>query len=287
MTRKGYKVLQAVRDQGMASLIDLVVVGRDKNISRDYAEEIIKLCMEANIKWMERGDDYSIRSVYAIAISWRWMLDIPQAQSRLIIFHDSLLPKYRGFAPLVNQLIQGEMTLGASVLFAHQEYDKGNIIDQEKVGISYPITIDQAISRISQVYQKLIYRILIQIKEGKTLYSAPQIESEATYSLWRDEEDYRIDWTQNAEEIKRFIDAVGYPYRGASSCIGDKKVRIIEAELEKDIRVVNRDCGKVIFMREEMPVIVCGKGLLKISKGHYEESKESFLPLKKFRTRFS
>ncbi|MEM8886588.1 MAG: formyltransferase family protein [Bacteroidota bacterium] len=287
MTQKGFGVLQSIRDQGMTSLIDVVVVGRDKNTLEDSAEEIIELCEKAKIKWVERTDAYTISSTYAIAISWRWLLNIPQEQSQLIIFHDSLLPKYRGFAPLVNQLIQGERTIGASALFADQTYDTGDIIDQEKVEISYPLTIKQAISHVSIAYQTLIHRILIQIKEGKTLHSTSQIESEATYSLWRNEEDYQIDWTQDAEKIKRFIDAVGFPYKGASSWIGDTKVRILEAETEEDVEVVNRDCGKVIFMRDKKPVVVCGKGLLKITNGHYEESKRPLLPMKKFRIRFT
>jgi methionyl-tRNA formyltransferase len=55
-----------------------------------------------------------ICSDFNIAISWRWMLKV----SNLIVIHDSLLPKYRGFSPLVNMLINGEDTLGVTVLFA-------------------------------------------------------------------------------------------------------------------------------------------------------------------------
>ena len=59
--------------------------------------------------------------------------------------------------------------------------------------------------------------------------SKPQEEEKATYSLWRNEDDYLIDWNNTSKQIKRFIDAVGSPYKSASSYINNKKVRIIAA----------------------------------------------------------
>jgi methionyl-tRNA formyltransferase len=50
--------------------------------------------------------------------------------------------------------------------------------------------------------------------------SAPQADDFATYSIWRDEADYEIDWSSDAQAIQRFINAVGYPYAGARTTVG-------------------------------------------------------------------
>lgn len=115
---------------------------------------------------------------------------------------------------------------------------------------------------------------------------AEQDESKASYSLWRNEDDYQIDWSLSAETISRSIDALGFPYRGASAWDGDQKCRILEAEEVDDVLLENRVPGRVIFMEEGCPVVVCGKGLIKLKKMVDDTSGEDLLPLKRFRTHF-
>jgi len=92
----------------------------------------------------------------------------------------------------------------------------------------------------------------------------PQNETEVTYWLWRDEEDYRIDWSSDAAQIQRFIDSVGNPYKGASAFMGEHTVRILDAVVEPDIQIEVRQSGKIVFMREGSPIVVCGRGLLRV-----------------------
>ena len=116
--------------------------------------------------------------------------------------------------------------------------------------------------------------------------SVQQDESEATYSLWLDESDYQIDWNWDSSHIRRFIDATGYPYKGAFTYISGSKVRVFTAEEEDDVEIENRIPGKVIFCRNGEPTIVCGTGLLKLKNAVFEDTMEDVLPLHKFRTRF-
>jgi len=126
-----------------------------------------------------------------------------------------------------------------------------------------------------------------RIHAGVKLTGTPQNEAEATYSLWRDEEDYRIDWSTDPDRIKRFIDSVGNPYKGASAYMGEHRVRVLDALVEPDIQIEARQPGKVVFMREGCPVVVCGRGLLRITDLRDDTSERSLLPLKKLRTRFN
>lgn len=286
MTQKGYEVLKAILENNVHKYISEVIVGRDRNIENDFAEEIILLCQQSKIRYFERNEDFEVLSNYSIAISWRWL--IQENNSKLIILHDSLLPKYRGFAPLVNMLINGEPEIGVSAIFASREYDRGDIIQQSSIKINYPIKISDAITLVSEIYIKLVMNIFRKISCDEELHAIKQNEEQASYSLWRDEHDYLIDWSKNANDILRFIDAVSSPYKGAATYInGKQKIRILEAEIENDVKIVNRDTGKVIFVKDKFPIIVCGSGLLKLKKAINDKTTESVIPFKNFRIRLT
>lgn len=284
MSEKGLKVLESVIENNLFHLIDKVVINTDKSVINDYSDDLKKLCEENNLKCCFLYDLTTIESQYSIAISWRWL--IKESNSKLIVLHDSLLPKYRGFSPLVNSLINGEKYIGVTALFASKEYDKGPIIYQEKREIEYPITIKEAIEHISLLYSELVLKILKTLSSNLTLNSQEQNEKMASYSLWRDENDYCISWEKSAEYISRFVDAVGFPYKGSKTKINGKIVIIYRVSIVEDLVVENRDVGKIIFFMDEKPVVVCGSGLIKIEEAIFEETGESIFPLKKFRIRF-
>lgn len=285
MTKKGFKVLSSIISNGYTNYISQVIIGRDANVNNDFSNEIANLCITNNIKYYDRKNDFVINSEYSLAVSWRWI--IPINNSKLIILHDSLLPKYRGFAPLVNMLINGERLIGVSAIFAEKEYDKGDIILQSNTNIDYPITISEAIELITKIYVNLINSLFKKIINKNVLKAAPQNHSKATYSLWRGEEDYKINWSQSAEQILNFINAVSTPYKGAFSLINNLKVRILSAEIVPDVIIENRDVGKVIFVKNKFPIVVCGRGLLKLKNIVDDHSYKSMLPLKDFRTRLT
>lgn len=284
MTYKGYKVLEHLVQQNLHHILDSVIIGEDKATENDYSDEIIALCKKHAIKFFRRKESYTITSKYSLAISWRWL--IPTENTELIVLHDSLLPKYRGFAPLVNQLINGEKTIGLTAIKASDQYDRGPIIMQQSVAIQYPIKINDAIEVISDLYSSITADIFRTVANESKLVFIPQDESQATYSLWRDEDDYRIDWTQDSSCIIRFIHAVGYPYLGASTLFEDKKIRVYDVELHPDVHIVNRDSGKIIFFDSDRPVVVCGTGLIKILDARFDDTGASIFPLNKFRVRF-
>ncbi len=281
MTKKGYEVLKTLIHNNLQDKISEVIVGFDKNIDNDFSTEITNLCLINNIPVFLRSDNFNITAPYSISVSWRWL--IPTSKSKLIVLHDSLLPKYRGFAPLVNMLINKENKIGVTAIFASKEYDKGPIICQSHTKIEYPIKISEAIDLITKNYSELVLKIL---NSDKPIKAVPQNEALATYSLWRDEEDYAINWKSDSESILRHINAVSTPYKGATTYLEEKKIRILDAQIVKDVFIENRDVGKLIFKTEKFPVIVCQKGLLMLTKVVDDETGENLLPFKNFRLRF-
>lgn len=282
MSRKGLSIVEYLSTSSYFSLIDTVVIGQDPHVQNDYSEEIIHLLKKLNIKYTLDRTYFDEKVNYNLAVSWRWILP---SDNNLIVFHDSLLPKYRGFAPLVNMLINGEEKIGVTALFASEEYDKGPIISQAETKINYPLKIEEAIDKTLPLYQKLLGDILEELSKGNILKSQDQLEEEASYSLWREEEDYQIHWEESAEKIQRLVNAVGFPYKGALTNTKEGTFRIHDVSLVPDQKIENRDSGKIIFLKNGKPTVVCGKGLIQINSMTDANGQEQ-IPWSKFRTRF-
>jgi len=109
MNEKGYFTLKNFIEKFGFENIDYIVSAKDTNIKKDYFKEIEALAKKYTIDFFDRLKlDATIENKfngYKFVIGWRWII---KDDSNLIVFHDSLLPKYRGAAPLVNSLISNE-----------------------------------------------------------------------------------------------------------------------------------------------------------------------------------
>lgn len=286
MGQKGLAVLRAVADRFGTGLITEVVTARDRGVVKDYYVEIMKECEGNNIRCLTRKK-HAGHSDWALAVGWRWML----SSHNLIVMHDSLLPKYRGFAPLPNMLINHEPYIGVTSLLAGDgSYDTGPVIEQFKVPVSYPIKIQAAIDIVSEMYEQAAVSAVDKVLSGSL--SAQEQCGQATYSLWRDDEDYIIDWSQDAQHIAQHVDAVGHPYMGALTKMraGGKEdmVRVLDVSVAEDVFIAGDRkyaVGKVIFMTDGKPTVVCGTGTITIDNMVYDGTDNPARP-KSFRTRF-
>lgn len=275
MGLKGLNSLTSIAknaDPGYIGSIKFVVSSKDANVQNDYFEEIRALAETHSIPFFEKGKFPLQAPVdYVFAISWRWM--ISDELEKLIVLHDSLLPKYRGFNPLVTALIEGDTEIGVTAIRAGRDFDKGNIISFRSTTIAYPVKINEAIETVSALYGELVTEVLGRLAAG-SVQERIQDESIASYSLWRNEDDYKLNWNQDAGRIIRFIDALGYPYNGACTGYDGKKIIIDHAVEIEDLQIVNRDAGKILWIENNKPVIVCSKGLLRIEEAVYAGTRE-------------
>jgi methionyl-tRNA formyltransferase len=285
--KKGLVVLSNLVDKGYSSNISKVVVAQDKGVEEDYSEQIKELAQRRSINVLNRADaEVGVLSgKYAFAVAWRWLIETTNYET-IIVFHDSLLPKYRGFAPLVAQLIKGETKIGVTAIMASTGYDEGPILSQESTEIEYPIKVEMAIDVVSGLYARQIETIFEKILQKEALSFIPQEEAEATYSIWRDEEDLSIDWSLSNNQIKRFVDATGFPFKGAYTKLEDERIVISEVELITDLKLEFRHVGKTIRFEEGDPVVICGDGLIRIRKATWHESQEEIIKWPMFRMKF-
>jgi methionyl-tRNA formyltransferase len=286
MSIKGLIVLKGLLERFDPTLIAYVVTAQDTAIEQDYHDEIRQLAQTAKIKVYQRKENSGVleNASHLLAVSWRWMLTTKPDQ-KLIVFHDSILPRYRGFAPLVSALVNGDACLGVTALVGSSDYDRGPIIGRQTVQVTYPLKIVRAIEILGNCYRDLATETVGKILTG-TLTSVPQDDTLASYSLWRDEADYFIDWNWPSTRIQRFVDAVGFPYKGAATAANGVVFRITEVTAVPDVTIENRTPGKIIFLCDKEPVVVCGQGLLRIHGMVESQTRKNALPLKNFRTCF-
>lgn len=281
---KAYHSISSFLQHHEPSSVAAVVAARDPGVEADFHTELRVLCETHRVPFYDRSEAPPLGdNVIRFAIGWRWMLD----KRNLVVFHDSLLPKYRGFAPLVNALINGEPEVGVTALHASEHYDAGPIIFQQAVSLDYPIKIKDAIDRVSVAYAALVERVYGVLASGEPLPSIQQDDSQASFSPWRDEQDYFLPWEESAETLKRFCDAVGFPYAGARCRLNGETLLVHDVEVVADVKVEmrRRHLGKVIFFDRGCPVVICGQGLLKITEYAFADGRKDLsIP---FRSRFS
>jgi len=284
MTRKGFIVVQSFLETHGPERLECVIGDNDATLQNDWHSELRNLCAQNGVPFFHRKDRHQPKAAWQFAISWRFIIE---AAGTLIVLHDSPLPRYRGFAPMLNMLINGEDSIGVTALLASKEYDRGDIIDQRTISIQYPMTIGEAIGLSIPLYCELVNEIAAKILAGQDLVSRPQKDEEATYSLWRNEDDFTINWSMDASHIRRHIDALSSPYKGASTFMEGRKLRVFKVIDRDDVHIENRDPGKVIFMENGNAVIVCGKGLLTLIDVRDDETGERLSPFPKFKVRLS
>lgn len=275
--RRAFDSLQHFFTQIGPKSVAWVIIGKDAGVANDYYHEISDLCNRHSVAWCDRltsPEDMPSADI-RFAIGWKWII---RDCHDLVILHDSLLPRYRGFSPLVAALCNGDTRVGVTAIRAENQYDTGEILGQKSIELSYPVTIKQAIDRTSILYQELIIDVVDCYCKNDVLVGSPQDESEVTYSLWRDEDDYLIDWNQTSDKIERFINAVGEPYAGALTRVNNILLRVLAAEVVPDVKIESRSShvGKIIFNDSNHVVIVCGSGLLRLLRVVDAQTGEQF-----------
>jgi methionyl-tRNA formyltransferase len=166
-----------------------------------------------------------------IAVSWRYLIP-PSVHRRpglqAVVFHDALLPRYRGFAPVSWAILNGETETGATLFHLSDEVDSGDIIDQVAIPLGPDETVAEAMEAVTRAYLDLLERNLEPLKAGKAA-RRPQDHSAATYCAKRLPEDNRIAWEWPARRIHDFIRGLTRPYQGAFTTFEGRRLTIWKA----------------------------------------------------------
>lgn len=213
------------------------------------------------------------------AVNWRYMIPSTlyrRARLGAFVFHDSLLPEYRGFSPTVWAMVNGEKQTGATLIHMAEGVDTGDIVDQQPVIIGEDETIATVLDRVTQTYLKLLDHNLPRLIAG-TPPAMPQDHTRATYTCKRHPSDNEIDWTRTAGDIHNLIRAVTVPYPGAFTYHDGRLLRIWSAQLmPSPRRYVGAIPGRVIeVLPGKGPVVLTGQGELLLKSIQYDQGEST------------
>ncbi|NTV77910.1 MAG: methionyl-tRNA formyltransferase, partial [Clostridiales bacterium] len=155
------------------------------------------------------------------------ILNMPQYGC--INIHASLLPKYRGAAPIQWAIIDGEKTTGITAMQMDEGIDTGDMLDKAEVSIEEKETADSLFDKLSQTGAKLIVKVLKQLEQGP-IQGEKQDDSLSNYAKRIDKSFGRIDWNKSAVTIERLIRGLN-SWPSAYTTLENSLLKIWEADV--------------------------------------------------------
>lgn len=194
-----------------------------------------------------------------------WYRLIPVAKFpgvQFLGFHYSPLPLYRGNAPLVWQIINGEDQLGVSFFVLTEGMDDGALVDQAVFKLAPTENVADALRKANELVARMLDDFIPRWLAGD-VPTRPQPDIVASYCGLRTPEDGRITWHADAAQVNNFIRAQTRPYPGAFSHLGDGRVvRFWHSEV--DSRRFYGTPGSVVEVSSNAISVACGDGAVKI-----------------------
>ncbi len=185
--------------------------------------------------------------------------------------HGSLLPKYRGRAPINWAVLHGESRIGMTLHRMVKAPDAGAIIDHEGVAIGPRDSAEVAFRKVLPCAKKILHRRIDDLLAG-TILEVPQDESQATYFGGRKPEDGRIDWTRSSKQIFNLIRAVTDPYPGAFTDVDNARLMVWWAE-PVSLATVNRRGKPGEILSLDPLVIGTADGSLELTRTEWRGTK--------------
>jgi methionyl-tRNA formyltransferase len=262
----GVRCLKALISAGLE--IALVVTVRDDPDEKQWYASVAQTCteygltviapdgantadLESRVRALEPDLLFSFyyRSLLGTAL-------LGTARRGALNMHGSLLPKYRGRAPVNWAILKGERETGATLHYMVEQADAGDIVDQMSVPILEDDDAREVFGKVTVAAETVLARSLPGLIAGTAPRRAQRIEP-GQYFGRRTPEDGRIDWTRSAREIHDLVRAVAPPFPGAFAAVGGERWDIHRTRLS-DRRAPR--AGAWLFGAEAGLYAACGGG---------------------------
>jgi methionyl-tRNA formyltransferase len=195
------------------------------------------------------------------------VLDIPRYGS--VNVHASLLPKYRGAAPIAWAILKGEETTGVTTMMMDEGMDTGDILLQKSIPIEEDETSETLHEKLAALGSQLLLETVERMKAGD-LRTIPQDHSKATDAPLLKKTDGRIDWRKEAIEINRQVRAFN-PWPGAFTQWQGRFLKIYKGEIREGVSIGK--AGTVLWVGSDFIEVGTGKNSFFIREVQIEGKK--------------
>ncbi|MGA3165754.1 MAG: methionyl-tRNA formyltransferase [Terriglobia bacterium] len=271
-------------------VIDLVVTNPDEPSGRGYALKappVKQVALRAGLEVFQPAalkepatvaflSRYRPDAIVVVAYGHlipKWLIELPRWGC--INLHASLLPKYRGAAPIQWSLICGEALTGVTTIRIDVGLDTGDILLKREVGIQDDDDSETLGARLSQLGADLMIETLRRLEQGN-LEAQPQDHAQATLAPILKKEDGRIDWDLPALEIWNRIRGLR-PWPGAYTRFRGKNLHIWAASRPAAGETMHLDPGTLVADRGRL-CVSCGQGTLLEAKEIQLEGRKRLAP---------
>ena len=249
---RGRKMILTPPEVKVCALKHGLTVYQPKSLRNDEAMELIK----------EIAPDCIVVAAYGKILP-KAMLDLPKYGC--INVHGSLLPKYRGSAPIQWSIINGEKETGVTIMQMAEGVDTGDMLYQKAIPIGIDDTAESMFEKLSDLGGEMIVEALDLLEEGK-LTPIKQDETLATHAPMLNKEIAVIDWNKSALEVHNLVRGL-YSWPIAQTTLHGKKLKIYRTAVGKG----SGEAGTVI---STSPLtIACGEGAVVIEELQLEGKK--------------
>ncbi|MFJ9687782.1 methionyl-tRNA formyltransferase [Streptomyces bacillaris] len=262
----GHRTLQALLDSEH-DVVTVVTHPRSEHAyEKIWSDSVADLAEKHGIPVIirNRPDDELLDRLKEVApdiiVANNWRTWIPPEIYNLPVhgtlnIHDSLLPAYAGFSPLIWALINGEPEVGVTAHLMDEELDAGDIVVQRSVAVGPTDTSTDLFHRTVDLIAPVTTEALGLIASGRTEFT-PQDRSRASFFHKRAEEDIRIDWNWPAEDLERLIRAQSAPYPSAFTFHKGQRLDILAAVVSEGR--YGGTPGRIFYREGDGVVIVAG-----------------------------
>ncbi|MFB9221474.1 methionyl-tRNA formyltransferase [Paracoccus cavernae] len=175
--------------------------------------------------------------------------------------HASLLPRWRGAAPIHRAILSGDTETGVAIMQMEAGLDTGPVLAEARTPIGAEETTADLHDRLSQMGAVLIASVLARLAQGEQLAPAVQAEDGVTYAAKIDKAEARIDWSRPAVEVDRQIRGLS-PFPGAWTTIAGERVKLLRSRLAEGQGKAGTVLGGF--------TIACGEGAVEVLQAQRE-----------------
>lgn len=191
----------------------------------------------------------------------KYVLDYPKYGC--INVHGSLLPKYRGAAPIQRAIMAGETVVGVTIMHMAEGLDTGDMIAKESVEITEEDNFETVHDRLAELGAELLVRTINAIADGSASRE-PQNDADSSYAAKIEKSDCRLDFSMSAEKLAAYVRGLS-PFPLAFAYLNGKILKIVSARAESYYGDEDAEFGTVTALDGEITVR-CGSGALKITR---------------------
>ena len=214
----------------------------------------------------EEAPDLIVVAAFGQILS-KEILDLPRLGC--VNVHASLLPAYRGAAPIQWAVINGEEKSGVTIMQMDEGLDTGDILLQEEIPLASDETVESLYNKMARLGGELLVKALPMIEQG-TLTPTKQDDSASCYAPMLKKEMGNIDWSMPAVQIERLVRGLN-SWPGAYTFMNGKMLKIWGAEVCGG--EAGGEPGTVVGTDKKKIYVSCGEGVLALTEVQYEGKK--------------